>query len=389
MRTAVFGGSFNPPHNGHVRAALAAKEALGAERLIVIPTSISPHKSHPGGSPSPEERLALTRMAFQGCPGVEVSGMETMRGGRSYTVDTLEELSAQNRGDELFLLMGTDMLLCFDSVWKGFDRILELASLAVFRREAEDDGELEEKCRALRRDYGARIELLPISPFPASSTEIRAMLPKRRACGLLPPPVYGEIIRRRFYGAKPDLDWLRQQVVPYHDEKRMPHVLGCAGEAVSLAKRWGADPEAAAEAGILHDITKREKGEGQLKLCDKYGIITDSDEKSNYKLLHSKTGAALARELFGIDDVIYGAICWHTTGRPNMSLLEKIIYMADYIEPNRSFPGVDELRELAYKDLDRAMALGLEMSMEDLARRGVSPHARSISALEYFRGVIK
>lgn len=388
MRTAVFGGSFNPPHSGHVRAALAAMEVLGAERLIVIPTSVSPHKPQPEASPSPEDRLALTRMAFQGCPGVEVSDIEICRGGKSYTVDTLEQLSSQNMGEELLLLMGADMLLCFDSAWKDFRRILELASLAVFRREKECSEELEKKRHQLCREYGAVIELLPISPFPASSTEIRAMLPRREGADLLPPEVYSEIIRRRFYGAKPGLVWLREQVEPYLDEKRIPHVMGCAREAVSLALRWGGDPEDAAEAGLLHDITKREKEREQLKLCDKYGIITDSDEKDNYKLLHSKTGAALARELFGIDDVIYGAICWHTTGRPNMSLLEKIIYMADYIEPNRSFPGVDELRELAYRDLDGAMALGLEMSIEDLARRGVRPHVRSISALEYFRGMI-
>lgn len=107
-------------------------------------------------------------------------------------------------------------------------------------------------------------------------------------------------------------------------------------------------------------------------LCRKYGIINDNAEEENVKLLHAKTGAALARDLFNISDEVYDAIRWHTTGKPDMTLLEKIIYMADYIEPNRDFDGVDKLRKLAYEDLDEAMALGLEMSLEDIKAMGRS-----------------
>ena len=129
MRIAVFGGSFNPPHIGHVRAAVAARQALGADRLIVIPTGISPHKPQPEGSPSARARLEMTRLAFEGYDGVEVSDMELCREGKSYTVDTLEELSRTFEGAELFLLMGTDMLLGFDRIWWGYERILDLSSL--------------------------------------------------------------------------------------------------------------------------------------------------------------------------------------------------------------------------------------------------------------------
>lgn len=96
-----------------------------------------------------------------------------------------------------------------------------------------------------------------------------------------------------------------------------------------------------------------------MNLCRKYAIICDTAETENPKLLHAKTGAALARDLFGVSDEIYEAIRWHTTGKPDMRTLEKIIYLADYIEPTRDFPGLDRLRELAYEDLDKAMALGL------------------------------
>ena len=150
MRIAVFGGSFNPPHIGHVKAAVAAKKALGADRLIVIPTAVSPHKPQPEGSPSARARLEMTRLAFAGFEGVEVSDMELRRGGRSYTVDTLEELSLAFKGAELVLLMGTDMLLGFDRIWRGYERILELSSLGVFSRDASGGAELEDKCGQLR-----------------------------------------------------------------------------------------------------------------------------------------------------------------------------------------------------------------------------------------------
>ena len=156
--------------------------------------------------------------------------------------------------------------------------------------------------------------------------------------------MYSQIIRYRYYSAQPELSWLREKAYAWLKPKRIAHVAGCESEAVKLAMRWGEDPETAAEAGILHDITKKLNFEEQLILCGKYGIINDNLELGSPKLLHAKTGAALARDLFGVSDRVYNAIRWHTTGKPDMTLLEKIIYLADYIEPTRDFPGVEKLR---------------------------------------------
>ena len=101
------------------------------------------------------------------------------------------------------------------------------------------------------------------------------------------------------------------------------------------------------------------------------------------KLLHSKTGAAIARDVFGVPDDIYWAIYWHTTGKADMSTLEKVLYLADYMEPTRDFPGVEELRELTRRDLDAALRLGLEMSVEDLKERGVPVHHNTMEALNW------
>ena len=119
-------------------------------------------------------------------------------------------------------------------------------------------------------------------------------------------------------------------------------------------------------------------------LCGKYDIINDNLELKSPKLLHAKTGAALARDLFGVSDRVYEAIRWHTTGKPDMTLLEKIIYLADYIEPTRDFPGVEKLRELCYEDIDEAMALGLSMSLEDIRSYGEEPYKDTVEACRWY-----
>ena len=171
--------------------------------------------------------------------------------------------------------------------------------------------------------------------------------------------------------------------------KRVAHVMGVEEEAVKLAKFWGADPELARHAGILHDCTKYLELAPQLHLCAKYGIELDALEQKAVKLLHSKTGACMARYVFGEPDEVYEAIFWHTTGKADMTLLDKILYMADYIEPNRDFEGVERLRRLAYTDLDQAMLLGVESTIREMEERGVPVHINTIQARQWLldRGV--
>ena len=384
MRLAFYGGSFNPPHPAHVRACRLACERLRPDKLLVIPAAIPPHKPLPGGSPDAEERMLLTRIAFRGEPEAEVSDMELKRSGRSYTSDTVRELRALYPDAELVMIMGTDMLLSFET-WHEWRDILAGASLAVLPRDVGDIGSIEREAERMRREYGAVIYVLDVSPMPMSSSQMRELLSTRQGADELDGEVYARIIKTRDYGAKPQFDWLRQQVYEnWLKPKRVPHVAGCEREAVKLAERWGEDPGDAAEAGILHDITKKFTLPEQLKLAEKYGIVFDALERENVKLTHAITGAALSRDLFGVTDRVYGAIRWHTTGRPDMTLLEKIIYLADYIEPTRDFEGVEPLRALAYEDIDAAMALGLRMSLDELAANGIVPHSDSIEALRWY-----
>ncbi len=384
MRIVFYGGSFNPPHCGHVEAAMTISELLKPDKLLIIPSNIPPHKELAEGSPDAQERLLLTKLAFADVPEAEVTDMELHREGKSYTATTVEQLLAQYPEAEMYLALGTDMLLSFEE-WYRFRFLLETLTLAVFIRSEGEEAEMLRHAEYLKQQYGARIIPLRHEPKAMSSRDIRDMLCRRMGASFLPEAVYARIIANGDYNAKPELYWLREKSYALLKPSRVAHVVGCESEAVKLAMKWGEDPENAAEAAILHDITKKLSLSEQLILCDKYGIINDTVEEHNVKLLHAKTGAAMAKELFNISNEVYEAIRWHTTGKTDMTLLEKIIYMADYIEPNRDFEGVERLRELAYENLDAAMALGLKMSLEDIRSYGQEPYIASIEAYEWYK----
>ena len=396
MKIGVYGGTFNPPHLGHVTAARAVFELLKLDLLLVVPDRQPPHKTLPEGSPTPEQRLEMTRLAAEQLglgDKVRVLDVELKREGRSYTSETLAQLKEQYPEDELWLLMGTDMFLTIQS-WHAPEKILSLAGIAAFGRTEADTEELFSVQREyLYRTYPqARIFTLTIpGVVDVSSTELRAMLAQGKGGHLLPPAVYGCILREGLYDTRADLKHLplrtlRPVALSYLKYKRIPHVLGTEQEAIRLAERYGADVEKARVAALLHDCTKKLDMEEQLALCRRYGIQLDELEQKALKLLHSKTGAAIARDVFGVDDEIYRAIWWHTTGHANMTLLEKIIYLADYIEPSRDFPGVDKLRSVCYKDLDEGLLLGLEMSIEEMTNMGNPVHHATIEARDALKG---
>lgn len=384
MKIAIYGGSFNPPHLGHVEAARTVAAVLAPDRLLIVPASVPPHKALADGSPTAQQRLELCRLAFADIPGAEISEIELRREGKSYSYDTVRLLREENPDAQLILVVGTDMLLSFEK-WYQFRYLLENCTLAVLARGEDDLDELRAAAAYLRESYDADVTVLPHEPIAISSETIRERLGMRGGEDYLSDAVYAEIIRRRYYGAKPSLPWLREKTLEHLDEHRVAHVAGCESEAVRLAMRWGEDPELAAEAGILHDITKNLSFDEQLQLCEKYGIINDNSELEAPKLLHAKTGAAMARELFGVSDTVYEAIRWHTTGKPDMSLFEKILYLADYIEPTRDFEGIDELRELAFTDLDGAMVLGLGMTIDEIRRSGHEPYVDTLDAYAWYK----
>ena len=385
MRVLLYGGTFNPPHAGHVRAVRTAAEALRPETILLIPAAIPPHKAVAEGSPDAEERLALTRLAAAEIPGAETADLELRREGKSYTSDTLRALRERYPEAELVFLVGTDMLLSLPE-WHEPEVVCALASIAVFSRETGRESEISEAAERLRSQFGATVYVIPGEPIEVSSTELRERLGRREGRELLPPEVYARVIRKRLYGAKPEFAWLREKADSYLKPKRIPHVRGVEETARKLAALWGVDPGDAAEAAICHDITKYVDHDGQLRLCEKYAIMTDELERGSEKLLHARTGAAFAQDMFGLSDAAASAIRWHTTGRPAMTALERITYLADYIEPNRcGFDGLEELRQTCFEDLDRAMELATRMSIDEVRSSGRPCHENTAACHAWYR----
>ncbi|WP_298030137.1 bis(5'-nucleosyl)-tetraphosphatase (symmetrical) YqeK [uncultured Dysosmobacter sp.] len=396
MKIGVYGGTFNPPHLGHITAARAVMELLKLDRLLLVPAGLPPHKALPAGSPTPEQRLEMTRLAGEQLAlgdQVRTLDIEVYRQGKSFTSDTLAQMKAQYPEDELWLLMGTDMFLTLQA-WHEPEKILSLAGIAAFGRTEADTEELF----AVQRDYlyrtypQARLFTLTIpGVVDVSSTELREKLAAGKGANLLAPAVYGYILRHGLYGTHADLkrlslSQLRPVALSYLKHQRIPHVLGAEQEAIRLAERYGADVEKARRAALLHDCTKKLDMDQQLALCKQYGIQLDELERQALKLLHAKTGAAIARDVFGMDAEICEAIRWHTTGRADMTKLEKIIYLADYIEPSRDFPGVDKLREVCYEDLDKGLLMGLEMTIEEMTGMGNPVHRATVEARDWLKG---
>lgn len=394
MKIGIYGGTFNPIHAGHTEAARSAAQLLGLKRLLLIPAGTPPHKPLDAQTPSAGARLEMARLAAETidpiCP-TEVLDMELRREGKSYTADTIRELKKRFPKDRLFLLMGSDMFLSFHR-WRGPGEIARYCTLCAFSRSGRDSQEaFAAQRKLLKKNFHADVAILTLpGMINISSTQLRASLPLGQGKEFLDPAVYGYILREGLYGTAADLkrlplEDLRYVALSMLRHKRVPHVLGAEDTAAALALRWGADEAAARRAALLHDCTKKLDREQQLALCRQYDIRLGPEDQRT-ALLHAITGAAVAKHVFGEPPETVSAIRWHTTGKAGMSLLDKIVYLADCIEPTRDYCDLRALRKLAFEDLDQAVLEALAMLAEDLRQRGMEAHTDSVRAREYLKG---
>jgi predicted HD superfamily hydrolase involved in NAD metabolism len=167
-------------------------------------------------------------------------------------------------------------------------------------------------------------------------------------------------------------------------EKRFNHVLGVSDTAIKMAEKYNCNLEKAKMAALLHDIAKKMTDDELIKLVKEKGHKLNSVEENNPQLLHALAAAVIAREEMKIEDEdILNSVIYHTTGREDMSLLEKIIYIADYIEPSRDFPGVEKIRTAAFENIDKALLMALESSIQYVIKKGELLHIETIKARNY------
>lgn len=198
-RIAIFGGTFNPPHMGHISAARACVESLKLDRLIMIPTNIPPHKILPEGSPTAAQRLEMTAIAASMVPMAQVSDMEISRKGASYSYETATQMAAMYPDATLWFVMGTDMLASFEN-WRKPEVILSHCRIAAVARGKEDGDFIARQAKKLKKDLGAQVDIVYNPVIEGSSTDFRS----GAALRLVPSEIRRYIRQNGLYGGIAD-----------------------------------------------------------------------------------------------------------------------------------------------------------------------------------------
>lgn len=360
MKTLIFGGSFDPPHEGHLKLLAAAVRRIRPERVLIIPSYHAALKNAPKARA--KDRIRLVREGLLNPLPLKIRRIcriDAREARARRTVFTVETLGAL-KGD-LHFLVGQDSAENF-SRWKDPARLRKMATWWYGARPGS-------KGRA-----PAHFKRIP-GTFPdVSSTEIRSKLALGFDCsGSLRPSVLARIERRGLYG-RPLLAALKRTLSP----NRFEHTLNVAALAESLARVHGADPDSARTAGLLHDMGRRFDPGGVARYVRARRVAVPSREKVlalEPMLAHAYVSADLAKAEFSVDDEeVLGAVRRHTLGAVRMSLLDKILYVADACSLDRSHPGAAKTRALAFKNLDAALKLCVREKLAHARGRGAWIH---------------
>lgn len=367
MKTLLFGGTFDPPHNGHT--GMLAKASKMFDRVIVMPGKRPPHKDV---SSDAAHRLAMCRLAFTDC---EVSDFEMRQEGVSYTYKTLREFS----NGELYFLLGSDSMLDIFS-WKNVAEIASLCTLYVVRRPGYTDG-LDEVIERYQDRFGGRVMIAEYKAADISSSRIRVLRAFDEIGKRVPKSVAEYIYNNGLYHEYADIsDKFGKFLLT---QSRIEHIKNTTLTALDMAKRFGADQNKVIIACMLHDIAKSYTAENLRKVYGKY-VPKDCPDK----VVHSFSGRQIAEEDFGITDgEILRAIETHTAGEPAMTDVQKIVFIADFIEPGRDFRSVKAIRTAAKRSLDEAVYQITRDSIDYLAEKKRAIYPLTYKTYEYYKKI--
>lgn len=373
-RIGILGGGFDPIHYGHLTAAECVRHELDLDYILFIPTGRPPHKET---ATFQEHRYLMTALAIADNDRFRITRMELDRPGPSYTVDTLRALKEQAEKEgadtELFFIIGADEMLQISN-WKDSHLLPDLCKWVSVTRPG----------------YNADGDLLEIPGLDISGTALRKRVKSGASLRYLTPPSVERYIRELdIYNTS--YEELHKSVSTHLSEKRYRHTLGVIETSVLLAARYGANLRKAYLAALLHDYAKEFEEDKKRELCREFALPVDSVQDGFINLMHGPLSAEFTRRKFGIDDPeILDAIRFHTTGRAKMSLLERIIKIADNIEPNRKdYPGLDDIRRLSEADLPdlrKSTAKAIRRDIEYTEGMGRVIHPLGREALEDLEG---
>ena len=370
----LFGGSFDPPHIGHDAIVCALFAGLNPDMLIIIPTGTPPHKAKSLFVPD-SERMEMAQLAFGGMDKVLISDYEIQKREPCFTIDTVRWLKRQYSGYDITVAIGSDEANSFDS-WKNPGDILALAQISVFHREGE------------KRNIDSRFLHLEGDIPAVSSTKLRALIARGEfdaAHEFITNDVYNYVLRSGLY-------------VLRLSKKRLIHSRNVAETARRLAGIYGENEELAYKAGLYHDIAKENDFEKMLKNVEKW-VLTTSESRDiiqnveywrDYpKVLHAYAGAEEVYDkyfhLLDHSDDALSAIRYHTSGRADMSLLEKIIFVADAVSAERRYDGVLAIRRQAFTDINKAAALILKRTLFLLSKYHLKIFPLTTEAYSYYK----
>ncbi len=388
LRVGIFGGTFGPVHNGHILAAKAFMEQMKLDYLYIIPTCLPPHKQI-DPSDNPIHRMRMCELAFEGIDGVVVSDTEIIRGGKSYTYDTLVELSRPDT--RLFFMCGTDMVLSFDQWYRAEDNF-KLCYPVYVRRENDPimTERIVAKITEYYQKYGVMFRRIITEPIDVSSTLIRKKVEAGEDISNLVPASVAEYIKKNRLYIKSEKDRFSEgelfklalSVKKSMSEWRFKHTQGVFLEANRLGELY--IPERLSElraAALLHDITKEKTDEEQIAILRENGYNVTDDDIRSPKTLHSKTAPYEVKRSypeFATENVL-SSLRNHTTGSADMTLFDAIIYLADYIEETRTFEDCVYLRKVFWsaepqkmdkdereRHLWKTVLLSLDMTVKDI-----------------------
>lgn len=368
-RIGVFGGTFNPVHNAHIQIANRALSELGLDFVIMMTGGNPPHKKDEL-IPDAKLRHIMLKLAVKGNDRLIPCDYEVKRTDYSYTVNTLRFLKRIYPGDELYFIMGGDSIDYFDE-WYKPEEIARLAKLVVYSRGRNH------RIDEMREMYNADIILLGGENIDISSTEIRT--DRNSFENMLPAAVEAFIDKYGLYKEVSDMELLEKML----DSERLRHSIGVSKLAGELAERYGLDRAEAERCGMLHDAAKCIPYKDALVMCDELEAELDPIERHMPPLVHAKLGAELVKCLFGVTEgKITSAIRAHTVGKLDMSLFDKVIFVADMCEEGRRMPEVEAIRNTAFEDIDRAVVMCIDLSISYNNKKGnkVHPMAYAVKA---------
>lgn len=385
MKKAIFGGTFDPLHIGHINIAFEALYLLHLDEVIFVPTGNPPHKKH---ITSNYHRVNMIKGTIEKYDKLSLSTYEVEKKDKSYTYETLEYFKNSEKDVEWYFIVGEDCLLDIEK-WKNPDKVLGYATLVVFKRTDKNNDKLKEYKEIIEKKYDTNIILLNNKVIDISSTFIRKSINQNHEVSFLLPSFVMEYIKKFKLYEKGDTLILKEKIKSLLKDTlntdRYNHTMRVVDEAKKLAVLYGVDEEKAEIAALTHDCAKNMSYNELREICEKGNIIFTEDDFNSKPIWHAYAAAVIAKEKFNInDEEIINAVKYHTTGRKNMTLLEKIIYLADYIEPGRTFEKIQEVRTLAYdKDIDEAMIKAINNTIEFLMSKRSIIHKSTIEARNY------